>query len=115
MTLVVISLLALLFRNLGPLPGALSATMLLGFLLLAAFVAGELARDLRLPRITGYLVIGIALTVLVQAAGIYRNFEDVSSLSLLYDALALVWSGELTDAKSALALVHAAHRVGRLA
>ena len=56
MTLVVISLLALLFRNLGPLPGALSATMLLGFLLLAAFVAGELARDLRLPRITGYLV-----------------------------------------------------------
>jgi ADP-ribose pyrophosphatase len=32
----------------------------------------------------------------------------------LADALDLVWSGELTDAKSALALVHAAHRVGRL-
>ncbi len=29
-------------------------------------------------------------------------------------ALAMVWDGELTDAKSALALVHAARRVGRL-
>lgn len=29
-------------------------------------------------------------------------------------ALEMVWSGELSDAKSALALVHAAHRVGRL-
>ena len=30
-------------------------------------------------------------------------------------ALALVWSGELRDAKSSLALLHAAHRLGRLA
>ena len=30
-------------------------------------------------------------------------------------ALALVWTGELRDAKSALALLHAARRVGRLA
>ena len=29
-------------------------------------------------------------------------------------ALAMVWSGELRDAKSALALLHAAHRLGRL-
>ena len=29
-------------------------------------------------------------------------------------ALELVWSGELRDAKSALALLHAAHRLGRL-
>jgi ADP-ribose pyrophosphatase len=29
-------------------------------------------------------------------------------------ALELVWSGELSDAKSALALIHAAHRSGRL-
>lgn len=32
----------------------------------------------------------------------------------LADALDLVWRGELTDAKSALALIHAARRVGRL-
>jgi len=29
-------------------------------------------------------------------------------------ALDMIWSGELTDAKSALALIHAAHRLGRL-
>jgi ADP-ribose pyrophosphatase len=32
----------------------------------------------------------------------------------LSDALDLVWRGEMRDAKSALALVHAAHRMGRL-
>ncbi len=30
-------------------------------------------------------------------------------------ALELVWSGELRDAKSALALLHAARRLGRIA
>ncbi len=30
------------------------------------------------------------------------------------EALEMVWSGELSDAKSALALLHAAHRLGRL-
>jgi len=33
----------------------------------------------------------------------------------LAEALELVWRGELTDGKSAMALVHAAHRLGRLA
>jgi Kef-type K+ transport system membrane component KefB len=37
------------------------ATLALGFLLLAAFVGGDLARRARLPRITGYLVIGFAV------------------------------------------------------
>lgn len=32
----------------------------------------------------------------------------------LDDALEAIWSGELTDAKSAIALIHAARRVGRL-
>ena len=32
----------------------------------------------------------------------------------LDEALELVWRGELTDAKSAMALIHAARRVGRL-
>jgi Kef-type K+ transport system membrane component KefB len=61
LTLVVIALLAALFRALGPLEerALASSTLLLGFLLLAAFVAGELARELKLPRITGYLAIGI--------------------------------------------------------
>ncbi len=33
----------------------------------------------------------------------------------LADALDRVWRGELTDAKSCLALIHAARRQGRLA
>ncbi|MBW2715371.1 MAG: NUDIX hydrolase, partial [Deltaproteobacteria bacterium] len=33
----------------------------------------------------------------------------------LEEALALIWSGELTDAKSALTLIHAARSLGRLA
>jgi hypothetical protein len=32
----------------------------------------------------------------------------------LGEALELVWSGEICDAKSCLALLHAAHRLGRL-
>lgn len=59
LTLIVIALLAALMSILGPLPGPGRETMLLGFLLLAAFIAGELAREVRLPRITGYLTIGI--------------------------------------------------------
>jgi ADP-ribose pyrophosphatase len=33
----------------------------------------------------------------------------------LAEALDLVWRGELSDAKSALALLHAARRLGKLA
>ena len=41
--------------------------------------------------------------------------EVIESVPMPFaEALELVWRGELTDAKSALALVHAAHRVGRL-
>lgn len=36
------------------------ATLALGFLLLAALVGGDLARRVRLPRITGYVQIGRA-------------------------------------------------------
>src|SRR5438132_1266776 len=37
------------------------ATLALGFLLLAAFVGGDLAARARLPRITGYLLVGFAV------------------------------------------------------
>src|SRR5437660_6510570 len=37
------------------------ATLALGFLLLAAFVGGDLARRARLPRITGYVLVGFAV------------------------------------------------------
>ena len=42
--------------------------------------------------------------------------EHIECVRLPFDeALELVWSGELTDAKSALALLHAAKRLGRIA
>ncbi len=48
-----------------------------------------------------------------------RNPDDDELIEILRvplaDALRLVWSGELSDAKSALALVHAARHVGLLA
>lgn len=96
LTLVVVSLLAAFFRLLGPLPEAPSATVLLGFLLLAAFVAGELAREIRLPRITGYLVIGILfgphiLALLPrQTVNDFRLINDVA-----LSVIALQAGGEL--------------------
>jgi Kef-type K+ transport system membrane component KefB len=96
LTLVVIGLLAALFRALGPLEGLASSTMLLGFLLLAAFVAGELARELALPRITGYLVIGIlfgphVLRLLPQET--VEGFRLINGVAL--SVIALQAGGEL--------------------
>jgi ADP-ribose pyrophosphatase len=46
----------------------------------------------------------------------HEDDEVIELLRLpLAEALDLVWRGELTDAKSALALIHAAHHLGRLA
>ncbi len=96
LTLVVISLLAAFIRLLGPEPGVASGTLLLGFLLLAAFVAGELARELRLPRITGYLVIGIlfgpyVLGLLPQQT--VHDFRLINGVAL--SLIALQAGGEL--------------------
>ena len=45
----------------------------------------------------------------------HEDDEVIELLQLpLGEALDLVWRGELTDAKSALALIHAAHHLGRL-
>ncbi|UCF19434.1 MAG: cation:proton antiporter [Gemmatimonadota bacterium] len=96
LTLVVIALLAALFRYLGPRPGIATGTMLLGFLLLSAFVAGEVARELRLPRITGYLVIGLlfgpsALQLLPRATVL--DFRVINGVAL--SLIALQAGGEL--------------------
>ncbi|UCC70956.1 MAG: cation:proton antiporter [Gemmatimonadota bacterium] len=96
LTLMVIALLAAFFRLLGPLPPAASSTMLLGFLLLAAFVAGELAREFRLPRITGYLVIGIlfgphVLRLLPEAT--VTDFRLINGVAL--SVIALQAGGEV--------------------
>src|ERR1041385_1161997 len=43
----------------APLPAR--ATLALGFLLLVAYLGGEIARHVRLPRLTGYLLVGFAV------------------------------------------------------
>lgn len=96
LTLVVIVLLAAFFRFLGPLPVRTSAAMLLGFLLLGAFVAGELAREIRLPRITGYLVVGILLGP--HALGLLprQTVEDFALINhIALSLIALQAGGEL--------------------
>jgi Kef-type K+ transport system membrane component KefB len=79
----------------GPLEGR--ATLALGFLLLAAHIGGELARRARLPRLTGYLLVGFAVGP--AWLGLVRR-EEVDALSFIEDTavalIALAAGSELT-------------------
>src|ERR1051326_797650 len=57
------------------------ATLALGFLLLAAFLGGDLARRARLPRITGYLLVGF---VVGPWLGLVRR-DEVDALRFIGD------------------------------
>jgi len=70
----------------GPLEAR--ATLALGFLLLAAHVGGDVARRARLPRLTGYLLVGFAVGP--AWLGLVRR-EEVDALRFIGDAaLALI-------------------------
>src|SRR5690625_1330357 len=75
---------------------AQSATVAVGFLLLAAVVAGQVTSSLGLPRITGYIVLG--LVVGPSVLGIVTE-QHVAQLSLIDDIaislIALSAGGEL--------------------
>jgi Kef-type K+ transport system membrane component KefB len=78
----------------GPGPG--SATLFLGFLLLASFLAGRAAKSISLPQITGYLVIGIlvgphVLGILTEET--LEKFDFVNHVALALIALSA--GGEL--------------------
>jgi len=79
----------------GPLEAR--ATLALGFLLLAAYVGGEIARRARLPRLTGYLLVGFAVGP--AWLGLVRR-EEVDALRFIGDAavalIALAAGAELT-------------------
>ncbi len=96
LTLVVIASVALFLKQMATPYGAGAATMLLGFLLLAAFVAGELARELSLPRITGYLVVGIAFgpsAIGILGRDAVEDFTLINGVAL--SIIALQAGGEL--------------------
>jgi Kef-type K+ transport system membrane component KefB len=79
----------------GPLEAR--ATLALGFLLLAAYVGGEIARRARLPHLTGYLLVGFAVGP--AWLGLVRR-EEVDALRFIADAavavIALAAGAQLT-------------------
>ena len=95
--LVGVVLIMALFQNLTA-AGALEAraTLALGFLLIAALLGGDLARRVGLPRITGFLLIG--LMVGPQWLGMVRA-DELEALGFISDAavtlIALAAGGEL--------------------
>lgn len=79
---------ALLHRATANSPLEARATLALAFLLLAAYVGGDFARKVRLPRITGYVL--AAFAVGPAWLGLVRR-EEVEALGFLHDAaLALI-------------------------
>ena len=79
-----------------PTTGTGSATLFLGFLLLASYLAGRAARAIALPQITGYLLIGIVvgphlLGILPRAT--VSEFRFVNGVALALIALSA--GGEL--------------------
>ncbi|HEV2749404.1 MAG TPA: cation:proton antiporter [Gemmatimonadales bacterium] len=79
---------ALLHRATASGPLEARATLALAFLLLAAYLGGDLARRARLPRITGYVLVGFAAGP--AWLGLIRR-EEVEALGFLRDAaLALI-------------------------
>src|SRR5256886_8349742 len=88
------------------------ATLALGFLLLAAFVGGDLARRARLPRITGYLLVGF---VAGPWLGLVRR-DEVDALRFIGDValgvIALAAGAELALPSLRPQLVALARLVG---
>lgn len=73
-----------------------SATLFLGAILLASYLAGRAARVVSLPQITGYLVIGILLGPYVLGViprGVLEDFRFVNGVALALIALSA--GGEL--------------------
>ncbi|HYU90524.1 MAG TPA: cation:proton antiporter [Gemmatimonadales bacterium] len=90
-------LMALVHRVTAGGPLEARATLALGFLLLAAYVGGEIARRARLPRLTGYLLVGFAVGP--AWLGLVRR-EEVDALRFIADAagalIALAAGAQLT-------------------
>ncbi len=84
----------------------------------AGFRAGRLEPLGRIWTTPGFTDEVIHLFAAFELTRVDRRPEDDEVIEVirvpLAEALDLVWRGELRDAKSALALIHAARRVGRL-
>ena len=90
-------MMALFHRMTAGAPPEARATLALGFLLLAAYLGGEIARRVRLPRLTGYLLVGFAVGP--AWLGLVQR-EDVEALRFIEEAavalIGLAAGSELT-------------------
>src|SRR5213594_616870 len=90
-------MMALFHRVTAGSPLEARATLALGFLLLAAHIGGEMARRARLPRLTGYLLVGFAVGP--AWLGLVRR-EEVDALRFMEEAavalIGLAAGSELT-------------------
>src|SRR2546429_3475078 len=100
-------MMALFHRVTAGAPLEARATLVLGFLLLVAYVGGEIARRVRLPRLTGYLLVGFAVGP--AWLGLVQR-EEVDALRLIEEA-AVALIGLAAGAGAALD----ARRRGRVA
>ncbi len=79
------------FSFLPSIPFALSYPVLFGVLLVAGMMGGEVARQLKLPRIIGYVFVGFAFAPFAQAMGLdplideARIFVDLALGLVLFD------------------------------
>ncbi len=112
-SLFVLGLMMALFHRVtagGPLEAR--ATLALGFLLLAGYLGGSLAERARLPRLTGYLLLGFAVGP--AWLGLVRR-DEVDALRFIAEAavaaIALAAGSELTIAS----LAHGRGALARLA
>src|SRR2546430_13891237 len=90
-------MMALFHRVAAGVPFEARAPLALGFLLLAASLGGELAGRVRLPHLTGYLIVGFAVGP--AWLGLVRR-EEVDALGFIADAaialIALAVGSELS-------------------
>ena len=93
----------------GPLEAR--ATLALGFLLLAAFVGGDLAQRARLPRLSGYVLVGLAVgpawlgLVRRDEVEALRFIEDAAVALIALAAGSEIRLGALREGRAALARV----------
>jgi Kef-type K+ transport system membrane component KefB len=95
---IVLALVALtaLFARLPHAPHAGATAMMLGFTLLAAYIAGGAAAAVGLPRVTGYVLVGIAVGPFALEVLSFEMVENLRTIDELALALiALTAGGEL--------------------
>ncbi len=82
--------------NLLPHDGAWDPTIVLGFLLLAAYLGGEVLKSIGLPGITGYILIGLLVGPSVLGLVTDQNIEQLGLIDdIAISLIALSAGGEL--------------------